>query len=312
MANIPADKAHQDEAGAEELVDGCRLAYSSVLVSKTQKEAQAFLAHIFTEALTKNPAKKIGGMLFYDEQTSAVVQVLEGPAHAVRSLFHEKISRDRRHTAVKLLWDQPASHRQYEGFGMQLGSDPKTVLEAKGDGELLQLTYVSQMTAPGGDQAYRDIKDILAVAIFTNPKLGIGGALFLNPRTFQVVQALEGPEQNVRSLYSKIAKDTRHTACSVLSEVMVQTRTYDQWGMLQGDLADWSKLTAGQSGMGNVHKRRRGRYAREDLDVEGDDKFVLGAKSDVAVPETSKQADVIKGALQVDAQGATVVSVANE
>ena len=89
MANIPADKAHQDEAGAEELVDGCRLAYSSVLVSKTQKEAQAFLAHIFTEALTKNPAKKIGGMLFYDEQTSAVVQVLEGPAHAVRSLFHE-------------------------------------------------------------------------------------------------------------------------------------------------------------------------------------------------------------------------------
>lgn len=67
-------------------------------------------------------------MLFYDEKTSALVQVLEGPATAVRTLYHQKIKLDPRHTSVHMLWDIAIESRQYEGFGMKLGSDPTDVM----------------------------------------------------------------------------------------------------------------------------------------------------------------------------------------
>lgn len=185
LANVGSvENAKMNKADLEKIADGCRLAYSSVLHVKSAAEAQDLLALVFTQALNNNPKQGIGGILFYDEQSAALVQVLEGPSSAVRTLYHEKIKLDPRHTSVKLLWDQAAESRQYEGFGMQLGSDPTAVLSH--GSEMLQLTYVSQLTASDRDAAYKDIQAILAVAIITNPRLGIGGALFLNPRTLQV------------------------------------------------------------------------------------------------------------------------------
>jgi len=297
--------------GTEKLTDGCRLAYSSVLNVSSAKEAQTLLARIFTVALTKNPPKQIGGTLFYDEKTSALVQVLEGPASAVRSLYHNKIKLDPRHTSVKLLWDHKADHRQYEGFGMQLGSDPTSVLQdAKSD--LLQLTYLSQLQAPSRDAAYEHIEAILGVAIVTNPKLGIGGALFLNPRTLQVLQALEGPEANVRTLYEKIAKDARHTGCTIISEAAVKRRTYEQWGMLQGDLADWSSIAVGKVGMENVVSRRRRRGAKEEMGEScGEDKEPEGNNTrpeDLSTPAQSQtMSQAIKGELHMSTAGPVIV-----
>ena len=46
----------------------------------------------------------------------------------------------------------------------------------------------------------------------------------------QVVQTLEGPQENVMALYTKIAKDARHTACATLSEVTLKARIYAQCG----------------------------------------------------------------------------------
>ena len=75
LANVAAQVGAEDggEHVAEEAINGpgCRLAYSSVLVVKDSKDAQSLLAHIFTIALTRNPLKEIGGMLFYDEKTCA-------------------------------------------------------------------------------------------------------------------------------------------------------------------------------------------------------------------------------------------------
>ena len=70
----------------------------------------------------------------------------------------------------------------------------------------------------------------------------------------------------MRALYEQIAKDPRHTSCEVVSTVIVEKRTYDQWGMLQGDLKNWSRLASGQASLSKVIARRRGRYAREDMD----------------------------------------------
>ena len=307
LASLEAQSGDSTAAAAEDsapLEDGCRLAYSSVLIASSREEAQALLARIFTEALTKNPPKEIGGCMFFDEQSSAIVQVLEGPAAPVQALYH-KIKEDTRHTSIKHLWEHQISSRQYEGFGMQLGSDPASVLAPDVDHDegpmgFLQLTYVSQMVAATREAAYKDIEDILAVAIVTNPKLKIGGALFLNPRTLQVLQALEGPEPAVTSLYEKIEKDARHTSCEIVSKRTVLERTYDQWGMLQGDLSDWSSLTKGHSSMSSVIRRRRGRYAREDMDAEGSDK--IGGGQPILKNE-------VKGELQVGAHGPIVVPV---
>ena len=162
LANLEAQNNPQVAQTEEFAKHGCRLAYSSVLAVKTRQEAQTLLAHIFTIALTRNPAKEIGGMLFYDEKTNGVVQVLEGPATHVRDLFYQAIMKDTRHTAVKVLWDIDVEQRRFEGFGMKLGSKVGDVL---GDGAaaadqqaLLQLKYVSQLTATAREKAYDDIQ----------------------------------------------------------------------------------------------------------------------------------------------------------
>jgi len=249
---------------------GCRLAYSSVLAVQSKEQAQSLLAQIFTVALIRNPTKQIGGMLFYDEQTNAIVQVLEGPSAAVRDLFYKQIQPDRRHTAVQLLWDLDVTSRRFEGFGMKLGGSAGDALQdgdaADDQQELLKLTYLSQLTAKNSEEAYADVQSILRSAFVTNPKLHIGGALFLNPRTLHVLQVLEGPQRAVRTLYEKIAQDSRHTGCKVLSEEIVQSRIYDQWGMMQGDAsqADWSAVAAGGWGADSRPGRRRARRGKEE------------------------------------------------
>jgi hypothetical protein len=266
MANVEAQndtegsQAEGRHDNEEVLENGCRLGYSSVMVVNSRAEAQALLANIFTLALMRNPLKEIGGMLFYDEETHAIVQVLEGPAIAVRELFHEKIAKDSRHTSVKVLWDLDVESRRFGGFGMKLGNTESEVLQdgAAADDQqaLVRLLYSSQLTAANRGAAYKDIESILGSAIVTNPKLHIGGALFLNPRTLHVQQTLEGPERAVRSLYENISKDKRHTACKVISELMVTSRDFEQWGMLQGDSseADWSQVLKGWTNP----RRRRG------------------------------------------------------
>jgi len=301
---------------SEKINNGCRLAYASVLAVKSREEARALLAYIFTQALTTNPAKGIGGILFYDDETNAVVQVLEGPAKATRALY-ETISGDTRHTSVRKMWEIEIDSRLYDGFGMKLGTDPSEVLSLKPTtDELLQLTYMSRLTASTRELAYKDIQDILRVAVFKNPSLHIGGALFLNPRTLHVLQVLEGPRAHVRPLYEKIATDARHSACSVVSEVTVEARTYDQWGMLQGDLADWSAL-AGTEGW-NVSKlpRRMRRFGRENVDESVREESMHAVSKPAAVEgsppsgvgATPLQTDALKGHVQMGPNGPVVVT----
>jgi len=312
LANVQAKMNASTATDSDEvLANGCRLAYSSALNASSDQEAQALLAGVFTQALTKNPPKQIGGMLFYDEQTHVCVQVLEGPALAVRALYHEKIKKDDRHNSVRLLWDEGAETRHYDGFGMQLGSDPAQVLQ--NTSELLQLTYVSQLTASSREEAYKHMESILGLAFVKNPRLGIGGALFLNPRTLQVLQALEGPEANVRRLYEKIAKDARHTECTIVSEVTVKERTYEQWGMLQGDLKDWSSIAVGKIDMRSVaSRRRRARENMTEADDGGEKRLRLGSGADAGAETPPQGAAVVTGEIKVASDGARVVAVAGD
>jgi len=310
MANVEAQTnavVTPTSDDAEFQKHGCRLSYSSVLAAHSHEEAQTLLAQIFTIALLRNPEKEIGGMLFYDEKTNAIVQVLEGPAPAVRDLFYKKIEGDSRHTAVKVLWDVDVEARRFEGFGMKLGNNQEDVLKAaqSDQQELLKLSYVSQLTAASRDAAYEDIQAILRCAIVTNPKLHIGGALFLNPRTLHVLQVLEGPQRAVKTLYDKIALDKRHTACKVLSEQAVQEREYSQWGMLQGEPkdADWSCLQGW-----NNPKRRRGRDnvgegidGQDDLQSRMKEAEARAAEAELRASQMEAKLAEVKGAAEAKA-----------
>ena len=300
------------ESTGAPLQAGCRLAYSSVLSAKSHEDAQKVIASIITHGITSNPKIEVGGKLFYSEKTGALVQVIEGPSAAVRTLYHDKIKADSRHTSVKLLWDMEVKNRIFEGFGMQLGADPNAMLQdsdnANEDGKgFLQLTYLSQLSAPSRDMAYQHVEAILAVAIVVNPSLKIGGALFLNPRTLQVLQTLEGPEAAVRMLYNKIAKDTRHNECRVISEQTLEKRTYDQWGMLQGDLVDWTSIASGQTTMGNVvAKSSRRRRATEEIKADEIQEGSTGVTSAAAAPLIVKTPVQIKGEVEMGPQGPVV------
>ena len=58
---------------------------------------------------------------------------------------------------------------------------------------------------------------------------------------------------------------------AVLSEATVQHRTYDQWGMQQGDLKDWSALTKGEAdshATGTWHRGADPRWPRTSAECE--------------------------------------------
>ena len=91
---------------------------------------------------------------------------------------------------------------------------------------MLQLIYISTAREPI-TTAMCD--DILAVSRRNNRQKGITGLLVAGRKRF--LQALEGPEAEVRTTYQRIAADPRHFACVLLSEAHVEQRQFGAWDM---------------------------------------------------------------------------------
>jgi hypothetical protein len=91
---------------------------------------------------------------------------------------------------------------------------------------MLQLLYISTARDPI-TAAMCD--DILAVSRRNNRECDITGLLVAGRRRF--LQALEGPEEQVRATYDRIAADPRHYACVVLSRRHVEQRGFGDWAM---------------------------------------------------------------------------------
>ncbi len=62
-----------------------------------------------------------------------------------------------------------------------------------------------------------------------NPVNGITGLLVAGRKRF--LQALEGPADEVRATYARIAADPRHFACVLLAEHHVEERQFGNWAM---------------------------------------------------------------------------------
>lgn len=91
---------------------------------------------------------------------------------------------------------------------------------------LSRLYYASTAT----DQySPMEIGNILESCRKNNPPLDITGVLFLGNDYF--FQCLEGPRQNVNTLYKQILADPRHTDVQLLEFKEVGSRFFSEWSM---------------------------------------------------------------------------------
>lgn len=96
---------------------------------------------------------------------------------------------------------------------------------------MVSIAYLSTVTSAFGTS---DIRRILESSRLNNVTLEITGVLLLKGETF--VQILEGPEEFVDRLFTRISKDARHDAVVMLARREITEREFAGWTMGFEDL----------------------------------------------------------------------------
>jgi hypothetical protein len=92
---------------------------------------------------------------------------------------------------------------------------------------VIELVYVSRAIGHFDDQA---LKTLLEASRADNSKIGITGLLLYDKKgTF--IQALEGEETEVMSLFNKIKQDPRHSRVNRISSRPIKDRAFSDWSM---------------------------------------------------------------------------------
>lgn len=99
---------------------------------------------------------------------------------------------------------------------------------------VFHLVYISQAAE---DISYTDILDILEVSRRNNTADGVTGLLIFRDGFF--LQLLEGTENNVKKVLSKILMDDRNFSVRVLTETQSDDRLFKEWSMAfyDGDIS---------------------------------------------------------------------------
>lgn len=91
---------------------------------------------------------------------------------------------------------------------------------------MFRLVYISTATV---DFTNDDLDALLEKSRENNSKRNVSGLLIVKGRTF--IQCLEGKEEDVLYIYSKIKEDVRHTELIELIEEEAQDRYFPNWDM---------------------------------------------------------------------------------
>lgn len=91
---------------------------------------------------------------------------------------------------------------------------------------LKYLAYVSRQSFILSDE---EITNLLITCRANNSRADISGMLLYFDGTF--VQFLEGPQENIESLFQKISKDKRHQQIVTLMEGNANQREFEDWSM---------------------------------------------------------------------------------
>ena len=89
-----------------------------------------------------------------------------------------------------------------------------------------QVIYSSAAVAPFSE---RELTELLTIARVNNGRLGVTGMLLYHEGSF--LQALEGDERVLDTLFTKIGKDKRHHRVVVLLRREIEAPEFDRWAM---------------------------------------------------------------------------------
>ena len=93
-----------------------------------------------------------------------------------------------------------------------------------------QLVYYSRNTVQGGDRAMlTNLREIVSASQRNNSRDGITGFLIFDKTWF--VQILEGDKAQVTETYNRIARDTRHSAATIMNVRDIEARLFPNWTM---------------------------------------------------------------------------------
>ena len=95
---------------------------------------------------------------------------------------------------------------------------------------LYQIIYHSLATGPAG-MAPEALAELLRQARAYNQDHRLTGLLLYADRTKEFIQVLEGPRDEVETVYQHIARDTRHKHAFVLHEGLAEHRMFPDWRM---------------------------------------------------------------------------------
>jgi len=227
LSEYPGVWMQSTQIPREEIKIGCstdeklfQFVYTSVLVDI------ASIKDIIEQAQANNPRLEIGGQLTVDIETNKVRQILEGKYRDLILLF-EKIRRDSRHKNVCLESRKFVEQRSFRSWAVMTlvvtARIDATKKEDKKKQKLLQVEYTSRL------KKHEDIDSIMTIARIKNQVLGVGGKLNLYLQDSFVRQTLEGPENAVLDILSKIEKDGRHSDFKVQYKINVQKRSFSCW-----------------------------------------------------------------------------------
>ena len=91
---------------------------------------------------------------------------------------------------------------------------------------LFHLVYVSSAVAAFSEA---QLLALLERSRANNARVGVTGLLLYNDGN--IVQALEGPEEAVRTVHQRIVRDPRHRGCITLIQAPITERTFAGWSM---------------------------------------------------------------------------------
>lgn len=107
-----------------------------------------------------------------------------------------------------------------------------------------RIIYTSHLNTSHREDIKILLKSIFKGSNERNKALNVYGLLYCNFDTFNIVQVLEGPSENLSSLFNAIARDTRHTNVSRLCDKSINFS--DKWlkklGIRYGNKKDWGIL----------------------------------------------------------------------
>ena len=101
---------------------------------------------------------------------------------------------------------------------------------------MIQLIYVSTAAKRISKD---DLQKILLTSIHNNSKKNITGLLLYDQGAF--CQILEGKEEDVHALFSRILKDDRHTNVIKIFDDEIMVRDFSSWSMNYINLDDYDK-----------------------------------------------------------------------